>query len=555
MVIASMDLRPISKLDFVDLLGQSIAEPEEWTPAFLKLDLPVEDWESARLTCNGRELPVFVQRISGSASVLTSWPRSTTGNYAVHLHAPGIDEHRVITIWPSKLNRSAYASLLEDLDSRLPTAIALNLQRLGALGGMENLPVGFNTLAQELVRLRRAVVGIEGRPGLERVLNALADEPYQILDGVELWVRRGQARRPHPARLVQSLTRTDNLDSELRPRRVIDARVEHSVDVYENRMLKSYFQQVQQRLRRLIRLLTASQHADLLDGNEGANDLIDRLTRARARAAFLDHVSLPAHLPTRITMVLLNHAAYRAALDGFLEFRREVTVRLDDARLDASLENLPALYQAWGTLQILDVVLDVGARLGYVVQSHDIVKGDAEGLYVHNLAGGRPIAVLGHLASNMTVTVTPERTFARNGLLHSVSFPQRPDVSLEVGRPGQPDRVYLFDPKYKLDGELIDDETVNDDLSEAELSWGQSIVSNRANPRPKKIDIDKMHAYRDAIRDVSGNRAVEYAGILYPGPTQRFGFGIEALAAVPGDDASLLSDLDDVILKAMTPYE
>jgi hypothetical protein len=34
--------------------------------------------------------------------------------------------------------------------------------------------------------------------------------------------------------------------------------------------------------------------------------------------------------------------------------------------------------------------------------------------------------------------------------------------------------------------------------------------------KPKKVDIDKMHAYRDAIRDADDYRVVRFAGILYP---------------------------------------
>jgi hypothetical protein len=33
--------------------------------------------------------------------------------------------------------------------------------------------------------------------------------------------------------------------------------------------------------------------------------------------------------------------------------------------------------------------------------------------------------------------------------------------------------------------------------------------------RPKKVDIDAMHSYGDAIRDESGNRVVRFAAILF----------------------------------------
>src|SRR3954467_13872773 len=84
-----------------------------------------------------------------------------------------------------------------------------------------------------------------------------------------------------------------------------------------------------------------------------------------------------------------------------------------------------------------------------------------------------------------TVQVIPQRSYTRSGdPLRSVSFTQKPDVVVEVTRPGLPVEIYLFDPKYKLNSE-----------ADSTLEVGG---------RPKKEDIDTMHAYRDAIRDELG---------------------------------------------------
>ena len=70
---------------------------------------------------------------------------------------------------------------------------------------------------------------------------------------------------------------------------------------------------------------------------------------------------------------------------------------------------------------------------------------------------------------------------------------------------------------------------------------------------PKKTDIDKMHAYRDAILGEDGKRAVEYAAILYPGPSQHFGGNIAALRAVGGSEARLRVELNAVLARALAP--
>jgi len=78
--------------------------------------------------------------------------------------------------------------------------------------------------------------------------------------------------------------------------------------------------------------------------------------------------------------------------------------------------------------------------------------------------------------------------------------------------------IYIFDPKYKL-------------VSEEQII---------GDGKPKKTDIDKMHAYRDAIRDESGKRVVKYAAILYPGQNEVFDHGLAALRAYPGEEDELL---------------
>src|SRR5215475_9358039 len=94
-----------------------------------------------------------------------------------------------------------------------------------------------------------------------------------------------------------------------------------------------------------------------------------------------------------------------------------------------------------------------------------------------------------------------------------VRGPARPAV-----RAARRPALYLLDPKYKLQSE-----------ENAEPGDG----------RPKKIDIDTMNAYRDAIRGYAQQRVVHYAAILYPGPESHYGNGIEALPARPLDAAML----------------
>jgi PD-(D/E)XK nuclease superfamily len=162
-----------------------------------------------------------------------------------------------------------------------------------------------------------------------------------------------------------------------------------------------------------------------------------------------------------------------------------------------------------------------------------LVKRDAGGFYIRILLTGQPTAVLKYPYHNTIVRLFPERTYAdTKDQLHNISYRQIPDVAVEIQQSKSPPRLYLFDPKYKLNGELLEGES--------------------PDGRPKKMDIDKMHAYRDAIRDQEDRRVVRHAAILYPGPSISYGEGIEALHAYPGSVKILEERLQELFQQALT---
>lgn len=513
-------LTSANRIRLLDRDGVPVADPVEWEPGLVELLVDPAEWAEGALTLQGAPLPVSLRRLGGVIRVLADWPRAGPGRYRLRFETSDEVDELVAEVRPRKISEAAFVALLEDLEARLPAVVAIGLQRGGALAGIALPPPGETTLAQEFQRLRRAVNGISGRPGLATVLEELADDPHEVLRGIETWVRQERARRPHPGRLAQAVAVPGNLGAGGLPIRVFDARVEASADVYENRLLASFHEQVHLRLRRLAAALAATRQ---LDAFADAHALLDRLVRARRAAAFLDGVAPLAHPAARTTMVLLRRPPYRAALEGYLEFHRTVAVRLEAPGLEAPLENLPALYQTWGTLEVVAALLAVAPGVGYRVVAQRLAVRDAGGLYVRVLPDGRPAVVLARDGDGTVVRLIPERSYGSQGLLRSVSYLQRPDVAVEVERPGEPVTVFLFDPKYKLDG----------GATAAEPDEG----------RPTKADIDKMHAYRDAIRDAAERRAVKLAAVLYPGPAVRYAPGLEALPAVPGDPLGRLGEL------------
>jgi len=522
---------PTSDLQFLDTTGMPIDGPLEWITCWLALPGEASAWERYQVVLNGRTLPLSLRALSTLGTTLVAEvPRLGPGHYAVRVLHPGSDQTETITVLPRKIGPRAMIRMVEDLQTRLPVSIAVGLQRLGALTTVHLRPPAEVTRAQEIARLRRAVVGTRERAGLLVILADLSLAPHSVLRTEEAWVRAEQARRPDPARLVTALAREDNRGAHGLPLRVIDTRVQPTFDVYENQLVALYCHLVLRRLKRIVQAGPADAAA------REAVDLWTRLRIARRRAKFLDSVRLPTNLPNRVTMVLLRRPPYRAVQKGYRELLRSPFVTLDEPKLDVPLDSLPTLYQTWGTLQVIDAVLEVAADLGYTIVGSTLLRQEPGELHARVLADGRAALSLMHPDTGTRVEVIPERAYLpRHAGLHSITYEQRPDLAVGVTYPGQQPHVYLFDPKYKQEGDVGG-------------SWA----------RPVKGDIDKMHAYRDAVRDDDGARAVRYAAILFPGDPERYPRhaavpDVEALHAYPGDEGTLRERLITVLSTGLQP--
>jgi hypothetical protein len=232
-------------------------------------------------------------------------------------------------------------------------------------------------------------------------------------------------------------------------------------------------------------------------------------------------------------MVLQRRPLYRTIFERYLEFQKGISVTLEAPELEAPLRNLPFLYQLWCTLNVIQVATRVASDRGFRVQRSALFQRN-EGFLSLRLS--QTAATFVHPETDVRIRVIPERYYGRGSgdALRSISYGQRPDLAVEVIGPTGDQAVYLFDPKYKLDAEQSEEDM-------GEEGWGT----------PKKPDIDKMHAYRDAIRGAEGQRVVRYAAILYPGDTESFSVGLEAVCARPDRPGLLRKRLERVMKRAL----
>ena len=508
--------------------GTIRVQPAEWEPGLVVLDCPPEAWSEAQLRINGVSQELSLRSISGQHVVVAEWERANAGSYHLEASWPGGADVTTWRLEPAKLAPGAFAAMLEDLRSRLPTEIALCLKRLGGLVGVELAPPEASTPAAELARLRRAIQGAPGTLGLAAVLTGLANEPHRVLVQHDVLSRFDRARRVQPARLAGAI-RAQERYARGEVSFVHESHARASVDVFENRLVKLFYHQVDSRLHYLARYLEATSAASAAT----VWGLQSDLRRVRRRAAFLDEVTLPTFLPQQVTMVLLNVPLYRVALSGFLAFNRSLNVRFDSPALEAPLQNVPYLYEAWGTLQVISALLTEAESSGYKLVSERLVQRHANSLFVRVLPSQQALMVFEHPTVGSRLSLFAQPLYGKTGDLRSLTFTQNPDVAVELRVAGKI-QLAIFDPKYKLDGELA-----------SEIG-----LTPRA-ARPQKVDIDKMHAYRDAIRDASGARVVRHAAILYPGPSVPYLDGLSAMGANPNESSSLKQELRKVVNQLM----
>lgn len=460
------------------------------------------EWEAWRVTVNGEVRPVSLRRLAGVARCVCEWPQSGAGRYRVVLEHPGhgIATHE-FSLAPAKLREGAFERLVQDLERHLPHALAAALQRGGALAGLVFRPPENVSPATELARLRHLLKGGEGAPGLLPLLRRIACDPHRLLEEVEIVVPQGRARRPHPVLLRQDLYRSRQIDDEGRPLWLRDRRVEPSFDTYENRFLKLIAETLRQRLVRLLPLLPDALRAE-------AEGWIEELDRARRRADFLDEVRLPTAPPTTVTQVLVRRPDYRRAVELWRALSSGLEVRLDAAELATPLQSVPALYELWASLSVLAEIVAVLVERGFRIAAQRLVRRLPEGPLVKLASSQDPVLTATH-ADGTGVRIHFQRSFVREGApFASRGFEQRPDLVIETLRPDGIAELLILDPKYKVEersGELA----------------------------PKKEDIDKMHAYRDAIIHRAQGRVVRRAAILYPGPARDFDGVVWAVPAEP----------------------
>lgn len=516
-----MAIDPSLVLRFESLSGERLTALPEWDTAWLLFAGaqlgPSQALQFYRLEVDGLILPLQWQ--PERQLLMALWQRQGPGIYPVTLwYQSERCFERELQVWPKGWGQSGLFALLEDLSYHLPYEWGRALKRgAGYVPGKSTETRILRGWRQEFARLQECLLDAsESSVGL---LSALADwEPNQTLGlPPEL--------RPVPAYQARNpLFRT--VVSPGLP--LLDQRPRWQANTPENRFVKSLVARVETRLNSLLGLLVGPDFGPEQSQLQAWLTLLRKHTRACPEWPTIPALTAPA-MPTLGLMARRSHRPFVRLwqqLNRDFVFVPSMENQPSQSSLSKAgprrrrLENLPWLYQTWSLLHVILALQREAQLQGWTPISQDWFfpwqnAGRPPSNWVQVLPRGQRVLHLQKAGAGAELQVWVERQFGAEGAIHSISYAQRPDLVVQVSpykrpqlptQPTQPAQIWLWDAKYRL----------GDDLK-----------------RPSKVDLDRMHAYRDALRSETGATVVTMACILYPGPSLTFAPGLSALQASP----------------------
>jgi len=295
---------------------------------------------------------------------------------------------------------------------------------------------------------------------------------------------------------LQAILTHKRTHSSYLPEKVVSRKTEISYDVFENRLLKRflimlielvtlYGKMVEQELQRKMSGTTESEVGikRLQEVLSGASQLQKRVSLL-LNYAFLQDVGLTTWL-THVTPTLEREANYRRFYQIYQEFLWSPYFQTSDI-FKLGIRDLPTIYEYWCTLFMCESVLGLIDR-NWMLTTQSILTSHRLG-YAFDFK--RPGPLLALRQDSKSVNIYFQRAFTLESQPYrSYTHIQRPDITVEV-KTEDSRLLLIFDPKYRYS-----------------LQFGEDPESA----------VNKMHVYKDSIRDLEGNKVVSKAFVLYPG--------------------------------------
>lgn len=463
--------------EWADPTGAATTRPEIWQSARLYLREPAaEHWQNLQLLCQHQPLPLHRDT---QGRLWASWPAAEAGYYSLRLSGPGRPALSTrVFIGARYLNEGQWLRLLQDLRQTLPAQL---LQSWASEGHVPVIAAAdLAPSPQESWRwLQQELEGHPEGPGLLALLQqrppvaALSSQPALLP------LARAPLRRWPEALLQQD-------PAHWPPGQAVwTSQLQHSAGP-EAAFIAGLVRQVQNQLQSLSQ--------DLQSQGSWAEQipiarLAQRLQHIWQQHPWRDIRPLP--LPPAGFHRMLSLPLYHRALKLWQGLQTGFWPDWSD-QLRQAYQSLSLLYQYWCLLQCMQQLLPAAQAEGWecVLLSPPRQRGQC----VLKLHKGQQILSLWH-----------ERSFGQSGPVRSLSRQQRPDITL----------IHEDQGNYSL--------------------WVFEVKFRSAGHQAFKADLDRLHAYRDALRSLQGQTVVRQAVLLYPGPAQHAQPLLQAWTAQPGE--------------------
>ena len=340
----------------------------------------------------------------------------------------------------------------------------------------------------------------------------------------------------------------DNITSV--PRRLSVSYKKDTIDVAENRFVKFVLQSFSSFCSTIQQCKNASPRLKT-EAELTANQLAGWLSRD----FFLDVSDLQTM--TLNSPALQRKEGYREVLQAWMmsKLAAQITWKGGDNVYQAGKRNVAVLYEYWVFFKLLDIVKETFHLELKEDDEKKLVKTDQDRINLE-LKQGHTKMIGGQFreaSRTLNVRLYYNRTFSTSEQLDksgSWTTAMRPDYTLSIW-PGNIEEdeaeeqdliVHIhFDAKYKLSRILLNEKEPDDthtfEDEDAELSEEDLLMNHEKKDEEKgiykRVDLLKMHAYKDAIRRTSG------AYILYPGSENKSLRGFHEV--LPGLGAFCLS--------------
>ena len=416
---------------------------------------------------------------------------------------------------------------------------------------------------ENLIQQYFFLVGIVNDNSLEQALRRIVESPYLRLRTMETELDIRHATRFSAAMLRQIASGSRRVESPpgLRdriptlPERLRGVVREETADVPENRFVKHVlvtFRGGLQNFKEDIREGKLKAKADKLYSIElDVEAGLERLDRWLS-SDFFRGIGPLTSMPSS-SVVLQRREGYRDILRKWLQSQAASTMKWP-AGGDVYRENqkdVATLYEYWCFFRLLDIIKDlfgiepeeISGKIVDVGQDGLSLK-ICEGKQLDALEGRYVSGHTSHRYRRLTIEYQYNRRFTQASGKSSWTMMMIPDYTISFRPQGMSvtdaERLDLisyvhFDAKYKAK-DIVDtmESSVQEGATEEETTEEKKSAKD-----VKRVDILKMHAYRDAIPRTAG------AYVLYPGTkdrTYRYGDeilpGLGAFPLYPKDDNS-----------------